>query len=84
MIAALLEERSTFLVATLSDVLSAAAKLASAIAHLMMSSSTNHAQKSNQAMERTTTRRAFTLLVTNASPLRAALALGGRRSSCSR
>jgi hypothetical protein len=38
----------------------------------------------NHAMERTPTRCAFTLRVNNAPPLRATLALGGRRSSCSR
>ena len=45
-------ERSTFLVATLSDVLCVAAKLAGVIAHLMMRSSTNHAKKPNQAIDR--------------------------------
>src|SRR5882724_6003049 len=39
---------------------------------------------SNHAMERTATRRAFTLEMSKSLSLRAALALGGRRSSCSR
>jgi hypothetical protein len=39
---------------------------------------------SNQAMERTATRRAFTLCVATTSSLRAARVPGGRRSSCSR
>jgi hypothetical protein len=39
---------------------------------------------SNQAMERTATRRVFTACVASASPLRSTLALGGRRSSYSR
>jgi len=38
----------------------------------------------NQAMERTATRRAFTFIVASTCSLRRALALGGRRSSCSR
>jgi hypothetical protein len=42
------------------------------------------AQSSNQAMERTTTRHAFTLSSAITRSLRATLALGGRRSSCSR
>ncbi len=39
---------------------------------------------SNQAMERTATRCAFTFSIIKTFSLRAALALGGRRSSCSR
>jgi hypothetical protein len=41
-------------------------------------------QSSNQAMDRTATGCAFTFCVTSVSPLRATLALGGRRSSFSR
>ena len=40
--------------------------------------------RSNHAMERTATRRAFTFRVAWTSSLRSTLALGGRRSSCSR
>jgi hypothetical protein len=39
---------------------------------------------SNKVMERTATRFAFALCVTKPSSLRATLALGGRRSACSR
>ena len=41
-------------------------------------------QASNQAMERTSTRRAFAFISAPTSSLRSTLALGGRRSSCSR
>ena len=41
-------------------------------------------KSSNQAMERTATRRAFTLCLVRSSPLPSMLALGGRRSSYSR
>ena len=41
-------------------------------------------KRSNHAMERTATRRAFASSVTRTFPLRATLALGGRRSSYSR
>jgi hypothetical protein len=41
-------------------------------------------QRPNQAVERTATRRAFMFRVTRRSPLRTTLALGGRRSLCSR
>jgi hypothetical protein len=41
-------------------------------------------KRSNHTMERTATRRAFTFRVAGAPPLRATLALAGRRSSCSR
>jgi hypothetical protein len=41
-------------------------------------------KRPNQTMERTATRRAFTFQVNYISPLQATLALGGRRSSCSR
>ena len=41
-------------------------------------------KKPNQVMERTTTRRALTLRVASTRSLRPILALGGRRSSCSR
>jgi hypothetical protein len=42
------------------------------------------ASASNHAMERTATRRAITFAVARMLPLRSELALGGRRSSCSR
>ncbi|MEY2536860.1 MAG: hypothetical protein QOG67_600 [Verrucomicrobiota bacterium] len=41
-------------------------------------------QASNQAMERTATRCVFAFSLASALPLRTTLALGGRRSSCSR
>jgi len=39
---------------------------------------------SNQALERTATRRAFTFQMIKAFSVKAALALGGGRSACSR
>jgi hypothetical protein len=46
--------------------------------------STEPRQPSNQAMERTATRRAFPFQVAWVAPLRLTRAHGGRRSSCSR
>jgi hypothetical protein len=48
------------------------------------SSGPKSAQRPNQSMERTSTRRAFTFRVAWTPSLRPTLALGGRRSSCSR
>jgi len=47
-------------------------------------SSRSPPQASNHAMERTATRRGFTSGAARTPPLAATLALGGRRSSCSR